>query len=110
MINLMDYDYNELIKGITYKNTIYFIKSIFETNKNFILIEYSSGKHLVFEIMSFVKKKDDVAIELKSINSKQAVLCRSSFDNIVVFYERGEFVVNTIKLLDSFDDALEYLV
>lgn len=110
MINLMDYDYNELIKGITYKHTIYFIKSIFETNKNFVLIKTSSDKHLVFEMMSFIKSKDDISIILRSFNNKQAILCRSSFDNIVVFYECGEFVINTIILLDSFDDALEYLV
>lgn len=110
MINLMDYDYNELIKGITYRHTIYFIKSIFETNKNFILIEYSGGKYLVFEMMSFVKSKDDIAIILRSFNNKQGILCRSSFDNVVVFYERDTFLISTIKLLNSFDDALEYLV
>lgn len=110
MINLMDYDYKKLIKGITYKHTIYFIKSVFETNKNFVLIKTSSGRRFVFEIMSFVKKKDDVVIELKSINNTRAVIRRSSFGNIYVFYEHYTFVISSIELLDGFDDASEYLV
>lgn len=121
MINLTEEKYNELIEFLSDNDKIkIIIELIYETKKNFMLIEDLGNNYYLFEVVSFNKLHNDVRIEIINNNKIPAVLYNHNsmikregdlyYNKIIMFFNNTSIGIKTIKLLDSFDDALEYII
>lgn len=121
MINLTKEKYNELVEFLSDDNLIkILIDLIYKSKKSFMSVKDLDNNYYLFEIVSFKKLRDDIKINLINHNKESAVLYNHNsmikragdlyHNKIIIFFNNTPIGVKTIKLIDSFDDALEYLV
>ena len=110
MINLMEYNCDALIENISNRHLKALVKWIFETKKSFIMFETNKHKWIIFEIMSFDKRKNDLSIKLQCHNKIPAIYAEDAWGSVNLFYENKIIPTSYVKLLDSFDEGMEYML
>ena len=121
MINLTKEKYNELIEFLSDNNKIKILISlVYQSNKSFMLVEDLDDNYYLFEIVSFMKLRDDVRVNLISYNKIEAVLYQHNsmirpredfYDKkLVIFFNNDTIGVKKIKVLNSFDEGMEYML
>lgn len=121
MINLTKEQYYELIEFLPDDNIIKsLIDFIYKTKKSFMVVKDLDNNYYLFEIVSFKNLVDEVRIKLMSYNKIPAVLYehhsmirpREDFygNKIVMFFNNDTIGVKKIKMLNSFDEGMEYMI
>ena len=117
MINLTKEKYNELIEFLPDDNIIKsLIDFIYKTKKSFMVVKDLDNNYYLFEIVSFKNLYNEVRIKLMSYNKIPAVLyehysMEDFYNNkLVMFFNNDTIGIKKIKMLNSFDEGMEYML